>query len=105
MVSIRPLNDRIVVKRAEQPEKIGMIVVPDIARERGQEVEIIAVGPGKKLENGDPWKPDVEPGQHVLLGKYSGTEITLEGEDYVIIREDDILGVIEMRSFSVASTR
>ncbi len=95
MTTIRPLQDRIIVKRAAQPEMIGRIVVPDAAREKGQEAEIIAVGPGKKLDTGDRWKPDVEKGQHVLLGKYSGTEVTLDGEDYVIIREDDILGVIE----------
>lgn len=95
MTIIQPLHDRIIVKRAEQPSKIGSLYVPEVARERGQEAEVIAVGEGKLLDNGARWPPDVKPGERVLLGKYSGVEVTLDEEDYVIIREGDILGIIE----------
>lgn len=96
MASIRPLQDRIIIKRIEEQEQIrGGIIIPDSAREKPQEGEVIAVGEGKKLDSGDRVPLDVKEGDRVLFGKYAGTEIKLDGEDYLIMREDDILGVIE----------
>jgi chaperonin GroES len=92
---IRPLRDRIIVKRIDQEEKTaGGLIIPDTAKEKPQEGEVIAVGPGK-YESGKLIGVDVKDGDKVLFGKYSGTEIKLDGEEYLIVREDDILGVIE----------
>jgi len=92
---MRPLHDRVIVKRIEEEERTkGGIIIPDTAKEKPQEGRVIAVGPGK-LEDGKVIKPDVKAGDRVLFGKYSGSEIKLDGEDHVIMREDDILGVIE----------
>ncbi|HKP86392.1 MAG TPA: co-chaperone GroES [Blastocatellia bacterium] len=99
MASIRPLQDRVIVKRIEEGEQIrGGIIIPDTAKEKPQEGEVIAVGEGKKLDSGDRVPLDVKEGDRVLFGKYSGTEIKLDGEEYLIMREDDILGVIERAS-------
>ena len=99
MASIRPLQDRIIIKRIEEGEQIrGGIIIPDTAKEKPQEGEIIAVGAGKKLDSGERVPLDVKEGDRVLFGKYAGTEIKLDGEDYLIMREDDILGVIERAS-------
>jgi chaperonin GroES len=93
---IKPLHDRIIVKRIEEQEQIrGGIYIPDTAKEKPQEGEVIAAGPGKVLENGTKLEMGVKAGDRVLFGKYSGTEIKLDGEEYLILREDDVLGIIE----------
>ena len=95
-MKIRPLNDRILVKRLEEEEKTaGGIIIPDSAKEKPAEGEIIAVGPGKLNDHGDRVEMDVKPGDRVLFSKYGGTDVKIEGEDYLIMREDDILGVVE----------
>ena len=94
--NICPLNDRIIVRRFEEQEQMrGGLYIPDTAKEKPQEGEVIAVGQGKLLENGTRVPMDVKPGDRVLFGKYAGTEIKLDGEEYLILREDDVLGVIE----------
>ncbi|HJQ25978.1 MAG TPA: co-chaperone GroES [Blastocatellia bacterium] len=96
MASIKPLQDRVIIKRIEEGEQIrGGIIIPDTAKEKPQEGEVIAVGSGKKLDNGERVPLDVKEGDRVLFGKYAGTEIKLDGDEYLIMREDDILGVIE----------
>ncbi len=95
-MNIRPLYDRIVVKRIEEKETIqGGIIIPDSAKEKPQEGEVVAVGQGKRLENGKVVAPDVKAGDKILFGKYSGSEIKLDGEEYVIMREDEVLGILE----------
>ncbi len=95
-MKVRPLHDRILVKRIEEKETIkGGIIIPDTAKEKPQEAEVIAVGNGKKTEEGKIVPLDVKVGDHVLLGKYSGTEIKIDNEEYLIIREDEVLGVLE----------
>jgi chaperonin GroES len=94
-VNIRPLHDRVLVKRVEQEEQIrGGIIIPDTAKEKPQEAEVIAVGPGKLSDEGKRAPMDVQAGDRVLMGKYSGSEIKIDGNDYVILREDEILAVI-----------
>ncbi|MBN2191610.1 MAG: co-chaperone GroES [Polyangiaceae bacterium] len=93
---IRPLQDRVIVKRVKEEEKTkGGIIIPDTAKEKPIEGEVIAVGNGKVLDDGSVRKPEVKKGDRVLFGKYSGTEVKLDGEEHLILREDDILGVIE----------
>jgi chaperonin GroES len=95
-MKIRPLHDRVIVQRIEEEEKTkGGIIIPDTAKEKPQEGKVIAVGPGKILENGTKTTLDVKVGDKILFGKYSGTEIKIEGEEFLMMREDDILGVIE----------
>jgi chaperonin GroES len=95
MANLRPLHDRVIVRRIEEQEQIrGGIIIPDTAKEKPQEGEVIAVGEGRKLDSGDRVPLDVAAGDRVLFGKYSGTEVKIEGEEYLILREDDILGVI-----------
>ncbi|MEM6796869.1 MAG: co-chaperone GroES [Acidobacteriota bacterium] len=95
-MNIRPLHDRIVAKRSEKEEEVrGGIIIPDSAKDKPQEAEVIAVGPGKLDDAGNRTPVDVKAGDRVLIGKYSGNEIKVDGEDLVILREDDILGVIE----------
>jgi chaperonin GroES len=95
-MNIRPLQDRVIVKRVEEEEKTkGGIIIPDTAKEKPIEGKVIAVGKGKANEEGKLRAPDVKKGDHVLFGKYAGTEIKLDGVDHLILREDDILGVIE----------
>ena len=95
-MKIRPLQDRIVVKRVAEEEKTkGGIIIPDSAKEKPIEGEVIAVGLGKVSDDGKRLAPDVKKGDRVLFGKYSGTEIKIDGEETLILREDDILGVIE----------
>jgi chaperonin GroES len=95
-MNIRPLHDRIIVKRLESEEKTkGGIIIPDSAKEKPIEGEIIAVGNGKILEDGSVRKLEVKAGDRVLFGKYSGTEVKLDGEERLIMREDDILCVID----------
>jgi len=95
-MNIRPLHDRIVVKRIEEKEtKVGGLFIPDSAKEKPQEGEVIAVGKGKRLEDGKLAALDVQKGDRILFGKYSGSEIRIDGEDYLIMREDEVLGVLE----------
>ncbi|MCS6805256.1 MAG: co-chaperone GroES [Acidobacteriota bacterium] len=95
-VNIRPLHDRIVVKRLEPEEEVrGGIIIPDTAKEKPQQGEVVAVGNGKILDNGTRLSLDVQVGDRVLFGKYSGTEVKIEDEEFLILREDEVLGVIE----------
>ncbi len=92
---VRPLHDRVLVRRLEEKEQIrGGIIIPDTAKEKPHEAEVIAVGPGKVEEDGKRRPMDVRAGDRVLIGKYSGTDIKLDGEDLVILREDDIMAVV-----------
>lgn len=94
-MKIRPLHDRVVVKRLEEEQKSsGGIVIPDTAAEKPQRGEVVAVGQGKPLDNGEVRKPDVKTGDTVMFGKFSGTEVKLEGDELVVMREDDILAVL-----------
>jgi chaperonin GroES len=95
-MNIRPLYDRIVVKRIEEQEtKIGGLFIPDSAKEKPQQGEVVAVGKGKRLEDGKVVPLDVKAGDRILFGKYSGSEITIDGQELMIMREDEILGVLE----------
>jgi chaperonin GroES len=95
-VSIRPLHDRVVVKRLEQKEQVrGGIIIPDTAKEKPQEAEVIAVGPGKLNDEGKRAPMDVKKGDRVLIGKYSGSDIKIDEEELVIVREDEILAILE----------
>jgi len=94
-LNIRPLHDRVVVKRTEPEEQVrGGIIIPDTAKEKPQEAEVIAVGPGKLNEDGKRQPMDVKAGDRVLMGKYSGSDIKIGEDDYVILREDEILAVV-----------
>jgi len=94
-MSIRPLQDRVLVKRiAEEERTKGGIVIPDTAREKPMEGEVIAVGNGKILENGSKITPEVKAGDKILFGKYAGTEVKIDGVEHLILREDDILGIV-----------
>ena len=93
---IRPLQDRVIVKRLDAEEQTaGGIYIPDTAKEKPQEGEVIAVGPGKRMDNGNLQKMGVNQGDKILFSKYGGTDVKIDGTDYLIMREDDILGVIQ----------
>jgi chaperonin GroES len=95
-MKIRPLHDRILVKRLESEEKTkGGIIIPDTAKEKPQEGLVVAAGPGRVNEDGKVTALDVKKGDKILFGKYSGTEVTLDGEEHLIIREEDVLAVLE----------
>ena len=95
-MKFRPLHDRVLVRRIEQQEKTaGGIIIPDTAKEKPQEGEVIAIGPGARDENGKVNPLDVQVGDRILFGKWSGTEVRLDGEDLLIMKEADIMGVIE----------
>ena len=95
-MKIRPLQDRVIVKRVEEEEKTkGGIIIPDTAKEKPMEGKVTAVGKGKLLEDGKIHPPDVKAGDRVLFGKYAGTEVKIDGEEHLIMREEDLLGVIE----------
>ena len=96
-IKIRPLTDRVIVKRldSEEQKSAGGIIIPDTAKEKPQEGKIIAVGPGKRDDDGKRMKPDLKEGDRVLFGKYAGSEVKIDGVEYLIMREDDILGVLE----------
>lgn len=95
-MKFRPLHDRVVVKRIEQEEKTkGGIIIPDTAKEKPQEGEVVAVGPGARNEKGEVVALEVKAGDRILFGKWSGTEVKVEGEDLLIMKESDILGIIE----------
>ena len=94
-MAFRPLGDRVLVKRVEEEEKTrGGIIIPDTAKEKPQEGEVIAVGPGARDEAGKRIEPDVKVGDRILFGKWSGSEVRLDGEDLLIMKESDILGVL-----------
>src|SRR3954468_19352119 len=94
-MAIKPLHDRIVVERAAKEEKTsGGIILPDTAQEKPQRGKVLAVGPGKRLDSGQLAPVDVEVGETVLYGKYGGTEVTVDGKDYVILRAEDVLAVV-----------
>jgi chaperonin GroES len=95
-MKIRPLYDRLVVKRIEEQEqKVGGLFIPDSAKEKPQEGEVVAVGKGKRLEDGKVIPLDVQVGDRILFGKYSGSEIKLDQEEYMIMREDEVLGILD----------
>ncbi len=95
-MNIRPLQDRVIVKRIEEEEKTaGGIIIPDAAKEKPQEGEVVAVGKGKAGDDGKVTPLDVKVSDRVLFGKYAGTEIAVDGEEHIIMREDDILGIVE----------
>ena len=95
-MELRPLHDRVVIKRLEEGEtKRGGIIIPDTAKEKPQQGSVIAVGNGKLLETGERMAPEVKAGDRILFGKYSGSEIKLDGDEYLILKEDEILGVLE----------
>ncbi len=93
---VRPLHDRIIIQRLDEGEqKVGGIIIPDTAKEKPQQGKVIAAGAGKVRDDGTRQRPDVKAGDRILFGKYSGQEIKLDGEDYLIVREDEVLAVIE----------
>jgi chaperonin GroES len=95
-MNVRPLHDRLLVKRVDQEEQTkGGIIIPDTAKEKPIEGKVVAVGNGKILESGEVRALDVKKGDRILFGKYSGTEIKVEGEEHLILREDEVLGIIE----------
>ena len=103
-MNFRPLHDRVVVRRIEEDERTkGGIIIPDTAKEKPQEGVVVAVGNGKILDNGTKVTLEVKEGDHVLFGKYSGTDIKVEGEEYLIIREDEVLGILVESAKSKAS--
>ena len=98
MASFRPLHDRVVVRRVKEEEKTrGGIIIPDTAQEKPQEGEVIAVGPGARDEDGERIPLDVKVGERILFGKWSGTEVKIDGEDLLIMKESDIMGVLETK--------
>jgi len=100
-MQVRPLHDRVLVKRVEEKEVVkGGIIIPDTAKEKPMEGEVVAVGDGKILDDGKRVALDVKPGNRVLFGKYAGTEIKIEDRDYVIMREEEILAIIEAKKGS-----
>lgn len=95
-MKLKPLHDRVIVQRLEEEERTkGGIYIPDSAKEKPTEGKVIAVGKGKILEDGTVKKLDVKPGDRILFAKYGGTDVTLGGEDYIILREEEILGIVE----------
>jgi len=96
MRNVKPLRDRVLVRRLEEEEqKVGGIIVPDSAKEKPQQAKVVAAGSGRVLENGDRVELGVKAGDRVLIGKWSGTEVKIDGEEYLILKEDEVLGVFE----------
>jgi chaperonin GroES len=96
MARVRPLRDRVMVRRLEEKEqKVGGIIVPDTAKEKPQQAEVMAVGSGKVLDNGTKVPLTVKAGDKVLVGKWSGTDVRIDGEDYLILKEDELLGILQ----------
>jgi chaperonin GroES len=95
-MNLRPLHDRVLVRRLEEQEsRRGGIIIPDSAKEKPQQAEVVAVGSGKLLEKGERAALDIKPGDRILFGKYSGSDVKIDGQEYLILREDEILGVLE----------
>lgn len=104
--NIKPLHDRVIVKRIEEGEQVrGGIIIPDTAKEKPQEGEVIAVGDGKRKDDGTRIPLDVQAGDRVLFGKYSGSEIKVDGDEYLIMREDEILGIISRAGAASSSKK
>ena len=94
-MNVRPLADRVLIRRIEEQETVrGGIIIPDTAKEKPQEAEVVAVGPGRLTEDGKRIAMEVKKGDRVLIGKYSGTDVKIDGTEYVILREEDVLGVL-----------
>ncbi len=105
-MNLRPLHDRILIKRIEEKETVkGGIIIPDTAKEKPQEGEVVAVGHGKKTEDGKVIALDVKAGDRILFGKYSGAEIKLDGQEYLILREEEVLGIIEGKAASASGKK
>jgi chaperonin GroES len=105
-MNIRPLYDRIVIRRIEEQEtKVGGLFIPDSAKEKPQEGEVVAVGKGKRMEDGKIVPLDVQAGDRILFGKYSGSEIRIDGEELLIMREDEVLGVLEGAAKKASSSK
>jgi chaperonin GroES len=95
-MKVRPLGDRILIKRVEEEEQVsGGIIIPDTAKEKPQQADVVAVGPGRLTDEGEVVALDVKPGQRVLIGKYAGNEVEIDGEELVIVNEGDVLGILE----------
>ncbi|MBB5517344.1 chaperonin GroES [Amphiplicatus metriothermophilus] len=94
-MAFRPLHDRVLVRRIEEDEKVGSIIIPDTAKEKPQQGEVLAVGPGARGEDGKIVPLDVKKGDKVLFGKWSGSEVRIDGEELLIMKESDILGIVE----------
>ena len=95
-MDLRPLHDRVLVRKLEEAEqRLGSIIIPDTAKEKPQQAEVVAVGNGKLLETGERVALDVKSGDRILFGKYSGSEIKIDGSEYLVLKEDEILGVLE----------
>jgi chaperonin GroES len=95
-MNVRPLRDRILLKRVEEEEqRVGEIIIPDTAKEKPQQGRVVAVGKGRVNDKGETFPLDVKAGDTVLFGKYAGTEIKLDGEEYLIVREEEVLGIVE----------
>ena len=95
-MKVRPLGDRILIKRVEEEEQVsGGIIIPDTAKEKTQQADVVAVGPGRLTDEGEVVALDVKPGQRVLIGKYAGNEVEIDGEELVIVNEGDVLGILE----------
>ena len=104
MASFRPLHDRVLIKRVKEEEKTkGGIIIPDTAQEKPQEGEVVAVGPGARDEDGERIALDVQVGDRILFGKWSGTEVKVDGEELLIMKESDIMGVIEQKKAKKAA--
>ena len=105
-MNFRPLHDRILIKRIEEKETVkGGIIIPDTAKEKPQEGEVIAVGNGKKTEEGKIIPLDVKAGDRILFGKYSGTEIKIDNEEYLILKEEEVLGVVEGKAATASGKK
>jgi len=105
-MNFRPLHDRILIKRIEEKETAkGGIIIPDSAKEKPQEGEVIAVGNGKKTEDGEIIPLDVKAGDRILFGKYSGTEIKVDNEDFLILKEEEVLGVVEGKAATASGKK
>jgi chaperonin GroES len=105
-MKFRPLHDRILIKRIEEKETVkGGIIIPDTAKEKPQEGEVIAVGNGKKTEDGKVVPLDVKAGDRILFGKYSGTEIKIDNEEYLILKEEEVLGVLEGKAATASGKK
>jgi chaperonin GroES len=96
MVNVKPLRDRVLVRRIEEPEqKVGGIIIPDTAKEKPQQAEVVAVGSGRILEDGKTVPLTVKAGDKVLVGKWAGTEVKIDGQEYLILKEDEVLGILD----------
>ena len=105
MASFRPLHDRVLVKRVKEEERTkGGIIIPDTAKEKPQEGEVIAVGPGARDEDGKRIDMDVKVGDRILFGKWSGTEVTLDGDELLIMKESDIMGIVEREAATTTTS-